>query len=93
MWKENPRNYLSILKKQIWSILVCLKKNVAWILQQVHKIQKDFDLYFKNIKNLFWQENILFIFNIRIKNLHKDNIIRDNNLSLLTFNIRIEKLI
>ena len=93
MWKENPRNYLSILKKKIWSILVCLKKNVVWILQQVHKIQKDFDLYFKNIKNLFWQENILFIFNIRIKNLHKDNIIRDNNLSLLTFNIKIEKLI
>jgi len=25
------------------------KKNIAWILQQVRKIQKDFDLYFKNI--------------------------------------------
>jgi hypothetical protein len=69
------------------------KKNIAWILQQVCKIQKDFGLYFKTIKNLFWQENILFIFNIKIKNLYKDNIIRDNNLLLLTFNIKIEKLI
>jgi len=33
-----------------------LKKNIAWILQQVSKILKDFDLYFKNIKIYFWKE-------------------------------------
>ena len=47
----------------------------------------------KILKTYFWQENILLIFNIRIKNLHNDNIIRDNNLLLQTFNIRIEKFI
>jgi hypothetical protein len=29
------------------------KKDIAWILQQVCKIPKDFDLYFENIKKLF----------------------------------------
>jgi hypothetical protein len=29
------------------------KKNIAWILQQVYRIPKDFDLYLKNIKILF----------------------------------------
>jgi hypothetical protein len=27
--------------------------SIAWILQPICKIPKDFDLYFKNIKNLF----------------------------------------
>ena len=48
---KNPRNYLSIILKSkiFWHVL----KNIAWILQHVCEILKDFGLYFKNIKNLF----------------------------------------
>jgi hypothetical protein len=34
-------------------VFACFKKNIAWILQQVCKILKNFDLYFKNIKIYF----------------------------------------
>jgi hypothetical protein len=46
------------------------------------KLPKDFGLHLKNIKNLFLARNILFTFNIRIKNLkwvNIQNIIKDNN--------------
>jgi len=34
-------------------------KNIAWILQQVCKISKDFGLYFKNIKKLIFGNTII----------------------------------
>jgi hypothetical protein len=37
-------------------------KSIAWILQSVCKIPKDFGLYFKNIKNLFWVRNYIIHF-------------------------------
>jgi len=60
------------------------KKNIAWILQQVCKISKDFILYFKNIKNLFLAKIIYYslVINIKIKNFKKiniQNINRNNN--------------
>jgi hypothetical protein len=60
------------------------KKNIAWILQQVCKISKDFILYFKNIKNLFLVKIIYYslVINIKIKNFKKiniQNINRNNN--------------
>jgi hypothetical protein len=34
-------------------VFACLKKDIGWILQQIYKFLKDFDLYFKNIKIYF----------------------------------------
>jgi hypothetical protein len=33
---------------------------IAWILQQVYKIPKDFSLYLKNIKKLFLERRIYY---------------------------------
>jgi hypothetical protein len=46
---KNPKNYLSIISKskKFWH----LKKNIAWILDQLCKIPKDFGHYFNDPKN------------------------------------------
>jgi hypothetical protein len=49
--------------KILWHVL---KKNIAWILQQVCKIPKDFGLHFKISK----KKNILFFLICEIMNLY-----------------------
>jgi hypothetical protein len=64
---KNPKNYLSIF----------LKSKIFWhVLKMLHgfynksvKFQRILVYISKILKNYFWQENILFTFNIRIKNL------------------------
>ena len=64
---KNPKNYLSIF----------LKSKIFWhVLKMLHgfynksvKFQRILVYISKILKNYFWQENILFTINIRIKNL------------------------
>jgi hypothetical protein len=94
--KKKSEHVLKLRKKS--KKYFCMFKNtksIAWILQSVCKIPKDFGLYFKNIKNLFWVRNYIIHFEYKDKKTYKmvniQNIIRGNNLLLFTFNIRIKK--
>jgi len=52
--------------------LACFKKDIAWILQQVCKISKDFNLYFNNPKKFYsWKMLTELDKLIKVLDLHK----------------------
>jgi hypothetical protein len=72
-----------------------IQKVLHGFYNQFVKFQRILAYILKIFKTYFWQRNILFTFNIKIKKTYKDlniqNIIKDNNLLLFTFNIRIKE--
>jgi hypothetical protein len=74
---KKSRKYLSMsykLRKEFKNIFACLKiqKVLLGFYNQFVKLQRIL-AYFSNIlKTYFWQENILFTFNIRIKKPTKE---------------------